>query len=780
MKVPHNTLSILLSLISTTYRVVACPYLHAQGQEHQEPMNDMRVLSHDVISAQRHHQNVQRGLIQVGFFRLIDSTTSQVLADPLVDGAIIPIPAAADISVTVEAVVSDPGVQSVVFDNGRKESFAPYSRCGDNSGIFSKCWDLGAGPNTVSALVVSSKDGTIGPEATVTFTLQFGGDPIPTPTTAPVAPPTPAPKPAPTKVPITAPTAGPVRAKTSAPVASVTSIPVPKPTSAPISTPIAPVSAPTSTPVTEPTPVTTLEPTSVPVDAPTLAPTSSPTSTPVRVLTVAPVQAPTLNPTTAPKNARANWFVNLGRSTTFTDENGQVWQPDIFQTGIAVDECPGFSGTPASELFCSRRTWRSSTTGILELLVPSSTYEITLFFSETTANPGERIMDVVLEGQTLFALDIAAQIGGSFGAFQLRFNGPIFDGALSIELRSVRGDPVLSAIRIVDSNAPSTPGPISVPAPISPPPVPVPSPTSPRPTRAPSPTLEERIAAIPAAKFAISRIMTGTLAAQLLRLSFHDCVGGCDGCVNLNNPENAGLREPIQALAGISTRFSNVLTRADVWVLAGLAAAESSLPQGANLQFNTEFLGRPVCAEDDPFGGPIRELPGPHLTADQLIEFFLKNFGFSNRDTAAIMGAHTMGRARRQNSGFDGVAGWTLTPDVLDNGFYRALLTSPLERAFVQERQRDNGQILWRRNTNGVPLFMLNADMALVVDLEGSINLVAGGTVSCSLNRCPRSPLRNHADRYFNSQNAWLLDFREALIKMTSKGCETGSCLSLR
>jgi len=31
-----------------------------------------------------------------------------------------------------------------------------------------------------------------------------------------------------------------------------------------------------------------------------------------------------------------------------------------------------------------------------------------------------------------------------------------------------------------------------------------------------------------------------TFIAGLVRLSFHDCVGGCDGCINKDNPENAG------------------------------------------------------------------------------------------------------------------------------------------------------------------------------------------------------------------------------------------------
>lgn len=33
---------------------------------------------------------------------------------------------------------------------------------------------------------------------------------------------------------------------------------------------------------------------------------------------------------------------------------------------------------------------------------------------------------------------------------------------------------------------------------------------------------------------------TTSFNAGFIRLAFHDCVGGCDGCLNLRNPSNAG------------------------------------------------------------------------------------------------------------------------------------------------------------------------------------------------------------------------------------------------
>ena len=40
--------------------------------------------------------------------------------------------------------------------------------------------------------------------------------------------------------------------------------------------------------------------------------------------------------------------------------------------------------------------------------------------------------------------------------------------------------------------------------------------------------------------------MVGSAKARMVRLTFHDCVGGCDGCLNVNDPDNAGLEVRVQ------------------------------------------------------------------------------------------------------------------------------------------------------------------------------------------------------------------------------------------
>jgi hypothetical protein len=106
------------------------------------------------------------------------------------------------------------------------------------------------------------------------------------------------------------------------------------------------------------------------------------------------------------------------------------------------------------------------------------------------------------------------------------------------------------------------------------------------------------------------------------------------------------------ALIDIAQEYSEFLTRADIWVLAGLTASEVSQNAQGNdgggnpdnnnvVPFDMEFVGRPVC-EGAANRGPDRALPSAHLDTSQVLAFFKENFGFSPEETVAIFGAHTL------------------------------------------------------------------------------------------------------------------------------------------
>jgi Peroxidase len=147
----------------------------------------------------------------------------------------------------------------------------------------------------------------------------------------------------------------------------------------------------------------------------------------------------------------------------------------------------------------------------------------------------------------------------------------------------------------------------------------------------------------------IEKIITDIkgMEAKFVRLAFHDCVGGCDGCVDMSNPSNFGLDLPIDALEPVVQHNTPFLTTGDVWALAGLVAARLSQkvklgPREPMAQFRLQYAGRRKCAGGATKGGPQRQMPSAHFTTKQVVDFFKTTFGFSHAEAAIIMGAHSL------------------------------------------------------------------------------------------------------------------------------------------
>jgi hypothetical protein len=174
-----------------------------------------------------------------------------------------------------------------------------------------------------------------------------------------------------------------------------------------------------------------------------------------------------------------------------------------------------------------------------------------------------------------------------------------------------------------------------------------------------------------------------TLSAKLLRMGFHDCVGGCDGCIDLADGDNAGLGIPIDAIAPVVSKYAHntllteaigaEISRADIWAIATLEGADHATGNDRpdSVTYPMTHIGRVDCTDnvdETGVGGPTRSLPSPDLTTHGLLTFFSSNFGFTPDETVAIMGAHSIGTAKRSNSGFDGENGWVFNNRQLNNG----------------------------------------------------------------------------------------------------------------
>ena len=94
----------------------------------------------------------------------------------------------------------------------------------------------------------------------------------------------------------------------------------------------------------------------------------------------------------------------------------------------------------------------------------------------------------------------------------------------------------------------------------------------------------------------------------LVRLGFHDCVsasGTCDGCIDLDDPENNGLADVLNTLTPICN--THAIGLADCWAAAASIAAEELSDGGADVPM---FFGRADAASCGPFDdGPEALFP---------------------------------------------------------------------------------------------------------------------------------------------------------------------------
>lgn len=150
----------------------------------------------------------------------------------------------------------------------------------------------------------------------------------------------------------------------------------------------------------------------------------------------------------------------------------------------------------------------------------------------------------------------------------------------------------------------------------------------------------------------------GDLVGGVVRLTFHDAgeidirttdTLGVDGCVDTTLGGNAGLAEIIATLETIRAPFCSIISRADWWVLAGKVAVELRANGAGSAGYTVPFrFGRTDatgCADTN------GRLPSAQGGVEEITRVFVTQMGLTFRDAAALLGAHSLGRAQPANSG---------------------------------------------------------------------------------------------------------------------------------
>merc|ERR1712025_218291 len=134
------------------------------------------------------------------------------------------------------------------------------------------------------------------------------------------------------------------------------------------------------------------------------------------------------------------------------------------------------------------------------------------------------------------------------------------------------------------------------------------------------------------------------------------------------------------------------------------------------------------------------------------MDFFRREFGFSVRESVAIMGAHTLGGASgAAGSGFSGF--WkedAMAAKRLNNRYYsllvdKTLFWSNLDQSIVTGFGAERWEWVAGVTPGGFPApFMLNADVSLVRNITVDKN----GRSYCQFRDCPYSPSAPIVDEF--------------------------------
>ncbi|KAE9616462.1 putative L-ascorbate peroxidase [Lupinus albus] len=162
-------------------------------------------------------------------------------------------------------------------------------------------------------------------------------------------------------------------------------------------------------------------------------------------------------------------------------------------------------------------------------------------------------------------------------------------------------------------------------------------------------------------------------APIMLRLAWHDAgtydantkTGGPNGSIRneeeYSHGSNNGLKKAIDFCEEVKSKHPRI-TYADLYQLAGVVAVE--VTGGPTINF---VPGR----RDSKISPKEGRLPDAKKGVPHLRDIFYR-MGLSDREIVALSGAHTLGRAHPERSGFDGP--WTEDPLKFDNSYFGELL----------------------------------------------------------------------------------------------------------
>lgn len=227
---------------------------------------------------------------------------------------------------------------------------------------------------------------------------------------------------------------------------------------------------------------------------------------------------------------------------------------------------------------------------------------------------------------------------------------------------------------------------------------------------------------------------------------------------------------------------------------------------------NLAFRWRREDCADSPYTDTIAEngIPVASMTREAVMDFFSKEFGFNEDQVALLMGgAHSLGKARCENSGHNG--GWADRRLFhFNNEIFRNLINQNFPIKNQPSKPNDETDKKFQFNVyrgGGRRIGMLlNTDVQLAFNIDmdpltgtsckinrsfnkavkplvtcdsgntkrdlSSFYLAKMGNRQADVEFCPASPTRATVEKYANSPEEFMDDFQVVFLKMLETGFE--------
>jgi hypothetical protein len=162
-------------------------------------------------------------------------------------------------------------------------------------------------------------------------------------------------------------------------------------------------------------------------------------------------------------------------------------------------------------------------------------------------------------------------------------------------------------------------------------------------------------------------------------------------------------------------------------------------------------------------------MPEPEMTLAQLKTIMENQMGFSVNEWLCLVGAHSVGRAMRSNTGYGGA--WTTTSNTFDNAYHRSMNDDNWlrenGRISTSEDVPETGKRQFRID-NGAGTMMLNSDMAPFWDIESSPGCPVDHGATPQF--CPPRNTNFNFLQTLQNINTFFSCFNPAFVKMSELG----------